>query len=211
MWARHGYEIGQRSNTWSDHGVAPAWLTDNQPSTQQAAAEPERDPIEVHAHDRGNGRGTTWVWRCSGIRHCRGGFIGLDHDSETSARTEADRHAREDHGDVETERQLHARSACPGWEYETTEGPRKAWDDADRPPTDGNGDPDPSWERNVDAGRDGWDRFDYTEESYWRRPVAEPATQVSGVLRLPDDVMTLLRQYVADEGVAGPATQAGES
>jgi hypothetical protein len=27
-WARHGYEIGQRSCTWSDHGVAPKWLTD---------------------------------------------------------------------------------------------------------------------------------------------------------------------------------------
>lgn len=27
-WARHGYEIGQRSCTWSDHGVTPAWLTD---------------------------------------------------------------------------------------------------------------------------------------------------------------------------------------
>lgn len=27
MWARHGYEIGQRSCTWSDYGVAPAWLT----------------------------------------------------------------------------------------------------------------------------------------------------------------------------------------
>lgn len=27
MWARHGYEIGQRSCTWSDFGVAPAWLT----------------------------------------------------------------------------------------------------------------------------------------------------------------------------------------
>ncbi|MFF4600585.1 hypothetical protein [Amycolatopsis sp. NPDC001370] len=26
-WARHGYEIGQRSCTWSDHGVAPEWLT----------------------------------------------------------------------------------------------------------------------------------------------------------------------------------------
>lgn len=30
-WARHGYEIGQRSCTWSDHGVAPAWLTDGWP------------------------------------------------------------------------------------------------------------------------------------------------------------------------------------
>lgn len=27
-WARHGYEIGQRSCTWTDHGVAPKWLTE---------------------------------------------------------------------------------------------------------------------------------------------------------------------------------------
>ena len=27
-WARHGYELGQRNCTWSDWGVAPAWLTD---------------------------------------------------------------------------------------------------------------------------------------------------------------------------------------
>jgi len=26
MWARHGFEIGQRSCTWSDQGVAPEWL-----------------------------------------------------------------------------------------------------------------------------------------------------------------------------------------
>lgn len=32
-WARHGYEIGQRHWGWTDHGVAPAWLTDGwQPS-----------------------------------------------------------------------------------------------------------------------------------------------------------------------------------
>jgi hypothetical protein len=30
-WARHGYEIGQRSCTWSDHGVAPKWLTGHWP------------------------------------------------------------------------------------------------------------------------------------------------------------------------------------
>lgn len=29
MWARHGYEIGQRSCTWTDYGIAPAWLTDD--------------------------------------------------------------------------------------------------------------------------------------------------------------------------------------
>ncbi|MGW2550723.1 hypothetical protein [Streptomyces sp. NPDC001635] len=30
-WARHGYEIGQKHCGWSDHGVAPAWLTDGWP------------------------------------------------------------------------------------------------------------------------------------------------------------------------------------
>jgi DNA-binding CsgD family transcriptional regulator len=66
---------------------------------------------------------------------------------------------------AETPDQLHARFAHPGWEYATTIGPRKQWDDADVPP-DGDG-----WERNMAAGRDGWERWDYTEESYWRRPV----------------------------------------
>jgi hypothetical protein len=67
----------------------------------------------------------------------------------------------------QTDKQLHARHAHPAYEYETTEGQRKAWDRADEPP-EGDG-----WERNVDAGRDGWDRLDYTEESYWRRPLPD--------------------------------------
>lgn len=65
---------------------------------------------------------------------------------------------------VRTDAELHAAHAHPAWEYATTEGPRKSWYDQDTPP-DGEG-----WERNMDAGRDGWERFDYTEESYWRRP-----------------------------------------
>lgn len=68
---------------------------------------------------------------------------------------------------------LHAEMRHPDFEYRTTEGPRKQWDDVDTPPADENGDPDPSWERNVDAGRDGWERWDYTEESYWRRRKAD--------------------------------------
>jgi hypothetical protein len=32
MWARHGYEIGQRHCGWSDHGVAPDWLTEGWPN-----------------------------------------------------------------------------------------------------------------------------------------------------------------------------------
>lgn len=30
-WARHGYEIGQRHCGWTDHGVAPHWLTEGWP------------------------------------------------------------------------------------------------------------------------------------------------------------------------------------
>jgi hypothetical protein len=76
---------------------------------------------------------------------------------------------------TETDAELHARRAHPDFEYRTTEGPRKQWDDASTPPADEEGNPDPTWERNIDAGRDGWERFDYTEESYWRRRKAEAA------------------------------------
>lgn len=31
MWARHGYEIGQKHCGWSDCGVAPGWLTEGWP------------------------------------------------------------------------------------------------------------------------------------------------------------------------------------
>lgn len=33
MWARHGYKIGQKHCGWSDHGVAPAWLTEGWPNS----------------------------------------------------------------------------------------------------------------------------------------------------------------------------------
>jgi len=59
--------------------------------------------------------------------------------------------------------ELHADMIHPEWEYTVTEGPRKQWMDEDTPP-DGEG-----WERNVDAGDNGWERFDYHEEAYWRR------------------------------------------
>jgi hypothetical protein len=52
----------------------------------------------------------------------------------------------------------------PDYEYKTTQGPRKYWDDADTPP-EGEG-----WERNIyRAGGEGWERYDYHEESYWMR------------------------------------------
>ncbi|GGV37026.1 hypothetical protein GCM10010293_40670 [Streptomyces griseoflavus] len=71
--------------------------------------------------------------------------------------------------DPPTDAELHALESHPAWKYRTTSGPRKQWADVDVPPCDDHGEPEPGWERNVDAGRDGWERWDYTEESYWRR------------------------------------------
>jgi hypothetical protein len=79
---------------------------------------------------------------------------------------------------------LHRHCIHPDYEYATTTGPRKTWYDSDKPP-EGDG-----WERNIDRGcpNEGWERFDYYEESYWRRPKpnqadksesATPATQES--------------------------------
>jgi hypothetical protein len=63
-----------------------------------------------------------------------------------------------------TDDQLHERRAHPAYEYATTEGPRKAWDYADVPP-EGEG-----WEPNAtESNPEAWERFDYTEESHWRR------------------------------------------
>ena len=79
-----------------------------------------------------------------------------------------------------TDAQLHFRSSHPAYEYATTEGQRKAWDDADEPP-EGEG-----WERNVDSGDNGWERFDFHEESYWRR-------------LKPEDQRKEWRQYIPRE------------
>lgn len=59
--------------------------------------------------------------------------------------------------------ELHAKLRHPDYEYETTDGPRKAFDEHS-PDED-----DPMWERNVHVGRNGWDRFAYHEEAYWMR------------------------------------------
>ncbi len=58
-----------------------------------------------------------------------------------------------------------------GYEYATTQGPRKAWSDQHVPPDDR-----PGWELDPTRGRPGesWDRFDFYEESYWRRRVDSP-------------------------------------
>ncbi len=49
------------------------------------------------------------------------------------------------------------------YEYRTTEGQRKCWDGEPNLEADG-------WECT------GWDRLEYTEERYWRRPIKRAAT-----------------------------------
>ncbi|RSS32278.1 hypothetical protein [Streptomyces sp. WAC08241] len=85
-----------------------------------------------------------------------------------------------------TDAELHARCAHPDWEYTLTEGPRKQWDYSDEPPYGDDGEPDTTWERNVDMGRKGWERFDYTEESYWRRRKPEAARQDAPISKKRD-------------------------
>ena len=54
-WARHGYEIGQKHCSWTDHGVAPAWLTEGWPphidscEHLKQAAEYDEALTRVHA------------------------------------------------------------------------------------------------------------------------------------------------------------------
>lgn len=64
----------------------------------------------------------------------------------------------------------HRTFSVPGFEYKTTTGQRKNWDYGNVPP-EGDG-----WVRNTAAGRDGWDRFEYHEESYWMRPKPKDTT-----------------------------------
>lgn len=62
----------------------------------------------------------------------------------------------------QTDDELHQYRRHPDWEYATTRGPRKAFDNQ---PPDGDG-----WEPNITrADPEAWERFDYHEEAHWRR------------------------------------------
>lgn len=68
--------------------------------------------------------------------------------------------------ELDAKRAMHARFACPGWQYTTTEGQRtdlNRWSSRDTPPGGG------GWERNTDAGDGGRESIHYTERSFWRR------------------------------------------
>lgn len=56
------------------------------------------------------------------------------------------------------------------WEFAITSGPRKAWDNEMQPP------PGKGWILDTTKGRNGWERFDFHEERYWKRlvPMQQP-------------------------------------
>lgn len=58
---------------------------------------------------------------------------------------------------------LHGYCLHPDYEYATTKCGRKA---GPAPEPEGEG-----WESNVDRADGGWERFDFHEEQYWRRPI----------------------------------------
>lgn len=64
---------------------------------------------------------------------------------------------------TENESALHESESHPDYEYFTREGGRKSFVYEDLPP-EGEG-----WVRNIHRGRNGWERFDNHEESYWMR------------------------------------------
>lgn len=111
--------------------------------------------------------------------------------------------------------ELHQHRSHPAYLYATTEGQRKAWDDADTPP-EGDG-----WELNITTvDMDAFTRFDYHEERYWRRlnpdgPDAwEPSDEVAEGLRLCQSHRDIVAEWqkrkqmadqLASEGYAGAA------
>lgn len=127
---------------------------DQSPAAPAVCRCPANEAGDIRCHNCGE-RVNKRCWKCGTPRgDCPCPTAGLSPTSDTQT--------------SETAEQLHARFAHPGWEYETTTGQRKAFD-GHQPPGEG-------WERNVDY-HDGWERFDYHEEAYWRRPATPDTTQ----------------------------------
>ncbi len=97
---------------------------------------------------------------------------------------------------------LHSRTMHPDYEYETTEGQRKAFDES---PPEGDG-----WKRNTHRGRNGWERFNYHEEAYWLRARLDTHAEPSG----PDasgDTDSAGRVGIAPQVVEPRQAQPGQS
>lgn len=98
-----------------------------------------------------------------------------------------------------SEDELHDRRSHPAYEYETTEGRRKAWDYSNVPP------PGEGWERNKTASNpEAWERFEHTEESYWRR--LRPEGPEVWKRHVPYFIRNLAESYGLDIPVEGETT-----
>jgi len=65
---------------------------------------------------------------------------------------------------------VHAREIHPDYDYETRDGPRKAWDGCYEEMEAA------GWTLNKDRGygaHSGWERFEYHEETYWMWQIKE--------------------------------------
>lgn len=91
-WARHGYEIGQKHCGWTDHGVAPDWLTEGWPdsfdSCEHLKKAAEYDTalsrvLEVAADlEAAEAHGGAWDANQQAARYIRAA-IGRSRDEET--------------------------------------------------------------------------------------------------------------------------------
>lgn len=104
--------------------------------------------------------------------------------------------------------ELHQRHAHRAYEYATTEGQRKAWDDEMVPPA-GVG-----WELNITStDPEAWERFDYHEERYWRRMRPDglcewvPAQESVDGLRLCQSHRDIVAKYERTKQLLAEANQ----
>jgi hypothetical protein len=174
-------DLGGKSLLWVDPAAGPDGCivlhrpdraAEGQPTGEDRAQDSQ--PLPEADHSTWS-RDERWYWRCMGIRHCHGMWVDGPHANSAAAEAGYHAHAAQDHGAQPTDAQLHRSQLHPQWEYAVTKGPRKQqWDYTTEPP-EGDG-----WVVNVDAGRDGWEREDYHEEAYWKRPkpTDEPSVTV---------------------------------
>lgn len=113
----------------------------------------ERDALQAKVAETESARALA-VEECEALQMKVRTYEAATHDGAGDIAVYAGRLARE----------LHKRLAHPDYEYTHTEGQRKTvWDDVPKAK-----DGEIPWERNTDH-HDGFERFDYHEESYWRR------------------------------------------
>ena len=105
---------------------------------------------------------------------------------------------------------LHEKQNHPDYEYDTTETGRKSGADPREP--EGNG-----WKANIHKGRNGFERFDFTEEYYWLRLKSDAAADnllPQNVLKPIElnkvdlaEYLTILREMINKEYMASSSKE----